>query len=99
MIDERGLDPVTTFLEELGGWPVTYTQSKQWEPSKFNFIELLVKLKLYNNKIFVDQWVSADDKNSDVNIIQVRDILHSNLGLLPLGNVYLRIHSIHIRGI
>ena len=74
MIDERGLDPVTTFLEELGGWPVTYTQSNQWEPSKFNFIELLVKLKLYNNKIFVDQWVSADDKNSDVNIIQVRDI-------------------------
>ena len=92
MIDERGLDPVTTFLEELGGWPVTYTQSKQWEPSKFNFIELLVKLKLYNNKIFVDQWVSADDKNSDVNIIQVRDIQISVFYLL-------RIHSIHIRGI
>ncbi|XP_022344016.2 neprilysin-like [Crassostrea virginica] len=86
MIDERGLDPVTTFLEELGGWPVTYTQSKQWEPSKFNFIELLVKLKLYNNKIFVDQWVSADDKNSDVNIIQLDQ---PELGM-PSRDYYLR---------
>lgn len=72
MIDERGLVPVKKFLEELGGWPVTYSQGQQWDESKFNFIQLLVKLKLYNNKIFVDQWVSADDKNSDVNIIQVR---------------------------
>jgi hypothetical protein len=72
MIDERGLAPVKKFLEELGGWPVTYSNGQEWNESKFSFIQLLVKLKLYNNKIFVDQWVSADDKNSDVNIIQVR---------------------------
>lgn len=75
MIDERGLEPVKTFLEELGGWPVTYPKNKLWDETKFNFIDLLVKLKLYNNKIFVDQWVSADDKNSNVNIIQVREVL------------------------
>ncbi|XP_061163331.1 neprilysin-like [Saccostrea echinata] len=86
MIEERGLGPVNKFLEELGGWPVTFNTSQQWDESKFKFTELLVKLKLYNNKIFVDQWVSADDKNSDVNIIQLDQ---PELGM-PSRDYYLR---------
>lgn len=75
MIDERGFEFVKIFLEELGGWLVIYLKNKFWDEMKFNFIDLLVKLKFYNNKIFVDQWVSVDDKNLNVNIIQVRDVL------------------------
>lgn len=42
-----------------------------WSEENFNLIDLMVKLRFYNNKILVDQWVSADDKNSEVNVIQV----------------------------
>lgn len=54
MIDERGFEFVKIFLEELGGWLVIYLKNKFWDEMKFNFNDLLVKLKFYNNKIFVD---------------------------------------------
>ena len=69
LIDERDLEPVYVLLEELGGWPIT--GSPLWKEEEFDLIDLLVKLRLYNNKILVDQWVGPDDKNSEVNIIQV----------------------------
>ena len=68
VIDERDLDPVYVLVEELGGWPIT---GSQWKEEEFDLIELLVKLRLYNNKILLDQWVGPDDKNSEVNIVQV----------------------------
>ena len=68
MIDERDLDPVYVLVEELGGWPIT---GSQWKEEEFDLIDLLVKLRLYNNKILLDQWVGPDDKNSEVNIVQV----------------------------
>ena len=74
LIDERDLEPVYVLLEELGGWPIT--GSPIWKEEEFDLIDLLVKLRLYNNKILVDQWVGPDDKNSEVNIIQVLYLLH-----------------------
>ncbi|KAL5013750.1 hypothetical protein ScPMuIL_008020 [Solemya velum] len=85
VIDERGLQPVYTLLEELGGWPVTGMNSS-WEPEKFDLIALMVELRLYNNKIIIDQWVSADDKNSEVNIIQLDQ---PDLGM-PSRDYYLK---------
>lgn len=70
MIDERGIEPAYILLDELGGWPVTEREPR-WSEENFDLINLMVKLRFYNSKILVDQWVSADDKNSEVNIIQV----------------------------
>lgn len=67
VIDERDLKPAFDLLQELGGWPVI----GMWQEDTFDLIELLATLRLYNNKILVDQWVGPDDKNSDVNIIQL----------------------------
>ncbi|CAG5127738.1 unnamed protein product, partial [Candidula unifasciata] len=69
-IDLQGLDPVRTFLADLGDWPVLVADS--WDAdSSVNVVDLMVKLALVNSKILIDQWVSADDKDSEVNIIQL----------------------------
>lgn len=73
LIDERGIEPAYNLLDELGGWPVTEREPR-WSEENFDLINLMVKLRFYNSKILVDQWVSADDKNSEVNIIQVSTI-------------------------
>ncbi|WAR15723.1 NEP4-like protein [Mya arenaria] len=69
LIDERDLNPALDFLDELGGWPVA--EGEDWREDEFDLIELLAKLRLYNNKILLDQWVGSDDKNSERYIIQV----------------------------
>ncbi|XP_060595469.1 neprilysin-4-like [Ruditapes philippinarum] len=68
LIDDRDLAPAFVVLEDLGGWPVA---DKEWDKNKFDLIDLLAKLRLYNNKILIDQWVGPDDKNSDDYIIQL----------------------------
>lgn len=69
LIDLQGLEPIKSLLRELGGWPVV--MGNEWKEEDVDLIDLIVKLRLYNNKILIDQWVSADDKNSKVNIIQL----------------------------
>lgn len=69
MIDDRDLKPAHPLLEELGGWPVT--EGNQWKEEEFDLIDILARLRLYNNKILIEQWVGIDDKNSDENILQV----------------------------
>ena len=70
LIEERGLDPALRLIKVLGGWPVTSNET--WNDEEFDLIHLMYRLILYNNKILIEQWISADDKNSDVNIIQVK---------------------------
>ena len=70
MIDKHGLRPIKNLLAELGGWPVVIGPS--WREGDVSLMDLIIKLRHYNNKILIEQWVSADDKNSEVNIIQVR---------------------------
>lgn len=72
LIDLQGLEPIKSLLRELGGWPVV--MGNEWKEEDVDLIDLIVKLRLYNNKILIDQWVSADDKNSKVNIIQVNEL-------------------------
>ncbi|KAL4221419.1 Membrane metallo-endopeptidase-like 1 [Mactra antiquata] len=67
-INELDLKPAHDLLKALGGWPVS---DKDWKVEDFDLIDLLTRLRLYNNKILVDQWVGPDDKNSNVNIISL----------------------------
>ncbi|XP_064611411.1 neprilysin-like isoform X2 [Liolophura sinensis] len=69
LIDSRGLNPAFTLLEEFGGWPVV--NGSDWDETSFDLVKLLAKLRLYNNKILIEQWVGSDDKQSDTNIIQI----------------------------
>jgi Peptidase family M13 len=59
-------------LQTLGGWPVL---DANWNASAFDLEVLLAKLRLYNNRVLINVWVGADDKNSDVNIIMVSHMM------------------------
>ena len=66
-IEARGDQPVRELVDGLGGWPVI---DPDWDDEQFDLINVLAKLRLLNNRILVNIWVSSDDKNSEVNIIQ-----------------------------
>ena len=57
--------PLHGLLSELGGWPVL----GNWHEENFDLETLIAKLKLYSNRVMVNLWVGADDKNSSANII------------------------------
>lgn len=60
-------------IKELGGWPVA---EREWVEPEWPIEHLLGKLKGdYNQGVCIEIWVGADDKNSSVNVIQVRKIL------------------------
>lgn len=64
-------------LADLGGWPVLLGQ--KWDTTDDVFVvDLLVKLVLEYNKFLIDQSVAQDDKDPDVNIIQVLIVLLMN---------------------
>ncbi|KAL8599693.1 hypothetical protein ACOMHN_064139 [Nucella lapillus] len=70
LIDLQGLEPIQQLVAELGGWPTV--EGPSWrEDGAHHVMDLIVKLRHYNNKVFIEMWVSADDKNSEVNIIQL----------------------------
>ena len=73
MIDDRDLKPAMALLDDLGGWPVT--EGDNWKDNNFDLIDLLARLRLYNNKILIEQWVGTDDKNSEQNVLQVMERL------------------------
>lgn len=49
ILEQRKLDPLYALLDSLGGWPVL--DGDKWNASKFNWLELAAKLRLYNNVI------------------------------------------------
>lgn len=68
LIDKEGLRPIHKLFEEFGGWPIL--EGDAWENKRETF-SLLVNQFNYNTKALVDHLVGADDKNPDLNIIQV----------------------------
>lgn len=68
ILEHRKLDPLYVLLDTLGGWPVL--DGDKWNASKFNWLELSAKLRLYNNDVFLMQWVGPDIKHSTENVIQ-----------------------------
>lgn len=71
-IEETGDAPLVEVLESLGGWPVT---TPNWTTPNFTVETLIGRLRgELNQGILIDQWVGPDDKNSSVNVIQVRPL-------------------------
>ncbi|XP_033166249.1 neprilysin-4 isoform X1 [Drosophila mauritiana] len=67
VLAKRGLEPLHTLIRDLGGWPVL---ESKWSDSNFNWQVLAATLRRYNNDILIVQWVGADIKNSEENIVQ-----------------------------
>ncbi|KAH8381739.1 hypothetical protein KR093_011514 [Drosophila rubida] len=67
LLAHRGLEPLQTLIRQLGGWPVL---DPDWRSTHFNWQQLAATLRRYNNDILIVQWVGADIKNSEENIIQ-----------------------------
>ena len=68
MIETRGDEPLKELLRSLGGWPVL---DATWDVFSFDWLQLVIKLRILNNRVLINQWVSADDRNSSANIIHV----------------------------
>ncbi|XP_028169765.1 neprilysin-4-like [Ostrinia furnacalis] len=67
ILQKRGHQPLLDLLDLLGGWPIL---NRNWNSSNFDWLELMAKLRLYNNDILISEWVGPDIKNSDEFVIQ-----------------------------
>lgn len=88
LIDQRGVEPLLDLYDHLGGWPMV---NSTWDPNSFDLMYTLSELRLLNNRYLVDIWVSADDRNSTVNIVQASSNIERSF--LPLISTY--IYHIH----
>lgn len=66
-LHRRAHKPLLDLLDLLGGWPIL---QPGWNSSDFDWLELMAKLRLYNNDILISEWVGPDIKNSDEFVIQ-----------------------------
>lgn len=67
-----GEEPLKEVLRSLGGWPVI---ESAWKKPKFSKEQLFGRLRGdYSESVLIELFVGADDKNSSVNIIQVRSL-------------------------
>ncbi|KAJ2946219.1 hypothetical protein O0L34_g5155 [Tuta absoluta] len=67
ILAKRGHQPLLDLINLLGGWPML---NPSWNSSSFDWLELMAKLRLYNNDILLSEWVGPDIKNSDEFVIQ-----------------------------
>ncbi|XP_047529639.1 neprilysin-4-like [Vanessa atalanta] len=67
ILHARGHLPLLDLLDILGGWPIL---KANWNAEKFDWLELMAKLRLFNNDILISEWVGPDIKNSDEFVIQ-----------------------------
>lgn len=67
ILDKRGHQPLLDLLNLFGGWPII---NPSWDSTNFDWLELMAKLRLYNNDILISEWVGPDIKNSDEFVIQ-----------------------------
>ncbi|CAH0579415.1 unnamed protein product [Chrysodeixis includens] len=67
ILQKRGHQPLLDLLDLLGGWPIL---KPAWNDSNFDWLELMAKLRIYNNDILISEWVGPDIKNSDEFVIQ-----------------------------
>lgn len=75
IIEERGIKPLASLLEELGGWPVV--KRDLWSDDNFDLLEMIKKFRrkgLYANGIFKLN-IRADLKNSSRTVLNVSNRL------------------------
>lgn len=80
-IEDRGVQPLTDLLSDLGEWPVL---NSHWKSEGKNWIDTLIKLRLFNNQPLFKTWVHADEREPLKNILQIDQ---AELGL-PTKNFY-----------
>ena len=69
-IEDEGIDSILNLINvEMGGWPIL--QGSTWNSSSFNLLNLLLKLRKYNNDIIFAIGTSIDEKNSKAYDIEV----------------------------
>lgn len=68
ILEQRMETPLMDLLENLGGWPIL---KSNWDPEKFDWLDLVAQLRLYNNDVLISESVGPDIKNSDQYVIQV----------------------------
>ena len=72
LIEQKNLSVAIPLLNELGGWPVLGSNpGGNWNGANFDLVSLLVRLRTYNNRPLISQYVSSDYKNSTQRIIYV----------------------------
>ncbi|XP_063380922.1 neprilysin-4-like [Cydia fagiglandana] len=67
ILQKRGHQPLLDLLNLFGGWPIL---DPRWLPLNFDWLDVMAKLRLYNNDILISEWVGPDIKNSDEYVIQ-----------------------------
>lgn len=67
ILAKRGYQPLLDLLDVYGGWPIL---NPAWQQTDFDWLELMAKLRLFNNDILISQWVGPDIRNSDEFVIQ-----------------------------
>ncbi len=67
-LEERKEAPLLQLLQDLGGWPMLSTETST---NGLHWIDLMSRLRLYNNDILISMWIGPDGKNSETHIIQV----------------------------
>ncbi|XP_063534243.1 neprilysin-4-like isoform X2 [Cydia strobilella] len=67
ILQKRGHQPLLDLLNLFGGWPIL---DPGWLPLHFDWLDVMAKLRLYNNDILISEWVGPDIKNSDEYVIQ-----------------------------
>lgn len=82
-LKKRGISPLLELLKSLGGWPAL---DITWSADEFDWLDLTARLRVYNNDIFLVQWVGPDIKKSEENVIQFDQ---TNLGL-PTRDYFLQ---------
>ena len=69
LLEERKEKPLLQLLDDFGGWPIL---SADWNATHVDhWVDVMARLRLYNNDIFISLWVGPDGKDSDSHIIQV----------------------------
>lgn len=69
-IEVVGDAPLRALLESLGRWPVI---DDQWSEEDIVLEDILGDMRgKHNAPILLDVWIGPDDKNSTVNILQVK---------------------------
>lgn len=62
-IDQEGANYILSLVDtEFGGWPIL--QGLSWNNESFNFIDLIMKLRQYNQNLLFRVLTATDDKNS-----------------------------------
>ena len=65
-----GDEPLRQGLSDLGGWPLTFLD-EEWTPPGSLEVTIAMIRKKFNTGVLVDLWVGPDDRDSEVNVIQI----------------------------